>query len=104
LLFFKKKLLLYTLKIIIFNITKGWRAKFKASAGHIFPAGRMLCMPGMESKNLAELLVVDNQIPQQNFKVLLKFGALVLLGNLIALSHLHIAPISSTFYDQLLRQ
>ena len=33
---------------MIFIFTKGWRAKFKASAGHIWPAGRMLCMPVFE--------------------------------------------------------
>ncbi len=33
---------------MIFIFTKGWRAKFKASAGHIWPAGRMLCMPVLD--------------------------------------------------------
>ena len=34
---------------------KNWasRARLKASAGHIWPAGRMLCMPALEDENFS---------------------------------------------------
>jgi len=33
---------------MILNLIKGWRAKCKALAGHIWPVGRMLCMPVLD--------------------------------------------------------
>ena len=46
-LIFMKMLLLRTLKEMIYFLNQGWRAKFLASAGHIWPAGLMLCMPDL---------------------------------------------------------
>ena len=55
--FFRKKIAFINSKNILFNLNKGWRAKFKASAGHIWPAGRMLCMPGVDCLEVKSIVI-----------------------------------------------
>ena len=66
---FVQNLLQYRVKLMIFILIKGWRAKFKASAGHICPTGRKLCMPDLNNN----IIYILHILQRNEYKVSLTF-------------------------------